>query len=567
MPETKDVRSKLQRVMEATFSFPFRFAGNVIKGAYESADALGQKAINASQGKPVQVTSEDTAHLFNTLVGPGLLAGPSGPATLGVIRQPDGVAKHIRKLMQAEIQARGKGAEGDIFGQILRQNMYRGQKTIPVPDYHKAKAGKVQFIQENPAGGYFELGDVPTMERARSATRNIGETGWRSGPGAPGRGVSMTVDPRIANTFSKRGEKISRVMPLFGGPPEEVILNSVNPAHQEILRDAYAAAVRSMGESGELKRSYNMHGEAPFRYSDLKDNLIMGGKQDEFNKLLTENLMDRGYKGVLHSPHRYGTERELQMFRGEDVLHIDEFDYQSPDVQRLWAHKAEPGKFNELLSAGHTEKRTANPAMQGLHRERQRLWDEVTEGALPGHKPGALGMIYKDVDLDPLVPRKADKEAFNIPSGKLPYSPDKTPAIPTVANSSAEALSYLKENPKSGVTQGLVKSLSAGDISLAETNLSVKQNQMIKKMNMLNQMEPNDIVKSIHSWQKEAPDIHEQLKELGLKYIMNEPMSYNEIKTLANGVGANPYSTAAKNTTLKEQFLESGATSGLISKM
>jgi len=430
---------------------------NFIKPTFEGMKRIGGKLVDAAAGRDVQYTSDDLSAFADTMAWPGILAGPSGPGVAGVIRQPEAVAKHLRKLMKAERSKWGKPDPGDVFGEVLRQPLYRGQKTIPEPHIQEGKVFTTSSGEPVFNHGTETFAGMPTMQYAHTSVRNFGEAGYKNNAGEPARGVSMSTDPQIARGFSRRGDKISRVLPLYGGRPEDVILNAVNPEHQKVLKEAYADTVKTLFDMGRIAHP----GDRPFTYRDLRGNIM----PDEFNRINTEKLIEKGYKGVLHSPHRYNKERELQMFRGEDVMHIDEFPYNSPDVGRLWGskprdrvtdkvitdyiYKKKPEEFLAILSETdsiapfiatqksppeevmkklvklipekeyhalleegsrqYLEAAKTKKAMVGLHSKRQEDWDKKTAGDMLGYRQGALGVLYKDIDLDSLFPDSAKK--------------------------------------------------------------------------------------------------------------------------------------------------------------
>ena len=349
-----------------------------IRPAFEGMKRIGGKLVDAAAGRDVQYTSEDLAAFADTLAGPGMLAGPSGAGVVGVIRQPEVVAKHLRKLMQSEIQARGKASDSDVYGQVLRLPMYRGQATIPTPAAYASKQADAGLAPDF-IHGEVNLGPVPTMEKALTSTRHIGEPGY-AGEGA---GVSVSLNPDIAVQYSKRPNaddyNVSRVMPLFGGKPESVVLNPVLPGHQDVLRGAYENAALKMIADGQL---VHPGGGRKFTYDDMRKQLRTGGLVDSFNKTLTENLQQSGYKGVLHAPRRSG-DFELQMFSGKDLLHVDERPSLAPELQRLWRGKPDSDK-------------------PGPHKQVANKWLKVTEG----DERGALNKIYKKIDLDALFPEE-----------------------------------------------------------------------------------------------------------------------------------------------------------------
>jgi hypothetical protein len=351
----------------------------LVKPAVDAAKRLGDQIVSAAKGEraeydPAQLSSD----LMNTMLGPNLLAGPSGAGTAGVIRQPEAVAKYLRKLVKEERGKWGRPEPGDIFGEILRQPMYRGQRTVPEPVSYANKQMEAGLAPDF-VHGESNIGPVPTMTETRTSTRHIGEPGF-FGRGA---GVSASVHPDIAVQYSKRpvGDdfNVSRVVPLFGERPENVVLNPTINTHQEIIRGAYENATLQM--IADTKLSHPGKGKK-FNYDNMREQLRKGGAVDTFNKQLTKNLQEAGFKGILHAPRRSG-DFELQMFSGKDLMHIDERASLSPELQRLWRGKPDSDR-------------------PGPHKETANKWLKATEGS----ERGALNKIYKGIDLDALFPEE-----------------------------------------------------------------------------------------------------------------------------------------------------------------
>lgn len=240
---------------------------------------------------------------------------------------PPQAGKILRKIMQKEHQARGKG-DGSINSRVLRAGYWRGQKTSPKFD---EKTGK--WFVERDDGSRIEM-DLPTGDNfVRAGQRNMGETG-HSGEGAEMRGVSMSLMPdesgavkfskQKANSLSEPYEPgIVRVMPLYGTKPEKVILDMTKPEHRKVMKEAYEAAVRKTTDKEII----------PTSYEQLKESVF----PNTFNRALTEYLESKGWKGILHSPHRYG-EYELQIFNPKNVLFLEEPRgvRSDPAIKRLW---------------------------------------------------------------------------------------------------------------------------------------------------------------------------------------------------------------------------------------
>ena len=378
-PSPYEKPSSIPFVSEAAlagFTFPYR---TFVKPAIDAAKRIGDQIVSAAKGNPINYDPAQTSvDLMDTMLGPGLLAGPSGAATAGVIRQPEAVAKYLRKLMKEERGKWGKPEPGDVFGKVLRQPMYRGQATVPEPAAHASKQVDAGFAPDF-LHGDINIGPVPTMAETRTSMRHIGEPGF-AGKGA---GVSVSAHPDIAVQYSKRRAgndyNVSRVMPLFGGRPEDVVLNPLQQGHQDVIRGAYENAALQMIAEGQLTHP---GGGKKFTYDDMRSQLRRGNKVDLFNEQLTKNLQESGFKGILHAPRRHG-DFELQMFSGKDLMHIDERPSLAPEYQRLWRGKPESD-------------------MPGPHKKVANVWLKETNGP----ERGALNKIYKEIDLDALFPEE-----------------------------------------------------------------------------------------------------------------------------------------------------------------
>jgi len=173
-----------------------------------------------------------------------------------------------------------------------------------------------------------------------------------------------------------RGKPIARSIPLYGAPPRDVILPGWQGGGKEqVLIDAYKEAVRKTLPREVIEQ----HGYAS-TVGSVRLLLEEYVSRKEFNKVLTEELQKKGYKGILYSPHRYG-EYELRMFRPEDVLLADLRRLSDPGLGRYIEGKEIP---EGLQITGDLRKRT-------------RLWKEATD--VPG-TTGSLRDIYQNIDLE-----------------------------------------------------------------------------------------------------------------------------------------------------------------------
>jgi len=223
------------------------------------------------------------------------------------------LAKFVRKLMQHELKRRGtKTATTElesITEDLLRGTWWRGQVSVPKP----AKVVKNRlFVKheklDREAGKKLRSAwaGIPDFRQARHKVEKLKL-------GEP-TGVSLSYDPKQAIKFAQKQEKgkLARVMPMYGGNPREKILQVWNEEHQKVLADAYVDTVRKMAAENPLMDYDNW-------YNLLKNN---EEQRVVFNKLFTEQLQEKGWKGIFYHPDRW-SERELKMFNPSDVMAID----------------------------------------------------------------------------------------------------------------------------------------------------------------------------------------------------------------------------------------------------
>jgi len=205
-----------------------------------------------------------------------------------------------------------------------------------------------------------------------------------------------------------QSRSIARAVPLYGASPKDVILPGWKGSGKEgVLKEAYEAAVRRTVS----KEALEQHGYAPVT-GGMKHLLETGTSRAEFNKIVTEELQARGYKGILYSPHRYG-EYELRMFDPKDVLLTDLRRKGEAGVAR-YAHGKE---IPEGL-----------PSIAGDLNKRTKLWKEATD--IP-ETTGSLRDIYESVDLEGLTREillrgESPKELLPIMSGWREQVPQRT---------------------------------------------------------------------------------------------------------------------------------------------
>lgn len=276
------------------------------------------------------------------------------------------VAKVIRKAMREEFANRGprvgkKFAEplGELLDRVLEGPWFHGRKTYPEP------------------GASFFSG------RARPG--NFGEPS----------GISLTAHPELLeNSFAKEaplvkqkegnfialdffsGMPFARVLPRLGDRPSKVILpgwmGEGTEEANKVLWDAYTKVAKSQGfyDPGELFEFYS-------KAHQMTDAYKYGAKI--VNKELTQQLQQRGYKGILYSPHRYD-EWELRMFDPADVMMLDFRTSEETGLKTLFPFRF---KAADLASAPEKASRRARTLS---------TWAAVTPRRGQG---GSLKDIYK----------------------------------------------------------------------------------------------------------------------------------------------------------------------------
>ena len=149
----------------------------------------------------------------------------------------------------------------------------------------------------------------PDLRGARGKTLNIGEP----------TGVSLSYNPVIGHKFSNRPEnELARIMPLYGGPPEDVIVNAWTKSGGKVMKEAYLDASKSI--KGKYSDKYDL--EKITSNEEWKEFLGNKNLETEFNQLLTKSLQKKGWKGIHYSPHRFD-EFELKLFDPGDALVVD----------------------------------------------------------------------------------------------------------------------------------------------------------------------------------------------------------------------------------------------------
>jgi len=151
-------------------------------------------------------------------------------------------------------------------------------------------------------------------------------------------GVSISASPSIARNFSA-DDYIHRVQPLYGGPPTERIIPLWRPEGQKAMNEGYNAAFnewlgqRPGGRWGSGVPDYNSVLAGYLGHSEAGTDLLANRMDDflrgvgktgtaDFNTLYSKALQDKGYRGILYSPQRYG-EYEMLMLDPSYVRPLD----------------------------------------------------------------------------------------------------------------------------------------------------------------------------------------------------------------------------------------------------
>lgn len=185
--------------------------------------------------------------------------------------------------------------------------------------------------------------------------------------------------------------RISRVLPLLGGPPAEKILPAWKgpgtEGAQKILREAYLEALEKV-EPGRAREALRSIVEPQYLASDIPEALAKKtigygeGQIGAFNQAISDALKRRGYKGVLYSPERY-KEYELKMLDAADVGLVDwrRLEKLPERYQRVFEYDMKgtepwsPSRFKAWEKAGPTGHKAASLA---------RIWEDISEEEIRG---------------------------------------------------------------------------------------------------------------------------------------------------------------------------------------
>lgn len=186
-------------------------------------------------------------------------------------------------------------------------------------------------------------------------------------------------------------KKINRMLPMFEGAPEQNVLIATKPEHGKILNDAYTKAANRMLELYPKLRKEVIKGRKFYEALEKATPQFTKDFDDihpvrQFNELLTEELQSQGYKGLLHSPHRY-SEYELRMFDPKDVIHLDKrraptaksegFSYHKP-----WEEKSSVARLRDAKVPLQEEHTAMTKDKTGAHL--YEWYNQIPEEALAG---------------------------------------------------------------------------------------------------------------------------------------------------------------------------------------
>ena len=214
------------------------------------------------------------------------------------------------------------------------EEMLRGMKTIDVP------GGEVPLATAN------FTGFNQSLHNSQSMSNKWGEPA----------GVSTSFLPTKSGTMFSPDEYIHRLLPLYGGPPTERVVNLMQQGGRETLRDAYTRAFgKLLTESdpaalNRLARYSRESIESPLNLNPLersiRDFQQSSDLTGKFNLGLSNELQSMGKRGILYNPQRYD-EYEMLMLDPKYALPLDYrmFQEYAHPAKRAWekSPKAVPG--------------------------------------------------------------------------------------------------------------------------------------------------------------------------------------------------------------------------------
>ena len=307
------------------------------------------------------------------------------PGAMSVIksnfRSPTAI-QELRKLMAEEMQSRGpigqvgggtkriispegnyatieQIAGSDPTDQILRGSWYHGMS--------KEARDKVSSELFNIDPGIWNrLMDDPRMNvRDLVATNETGfpishhDAASMSGGklGEPS-GTSLSMLPTKAVSFNNTGDEfIHRVLPRFGGSPQERIINLMTPEGRKALNDAYDVVANQKFNAPYLASKISGDWKGGMHLGDTEAFL---GNIGSFNQVLSEQLQSQGKRGILYNPQRWN-EYEMLMLDPKYALPLDyrkfqEYGNPSAERWRRTGNTSLPGGLDTMTATPGTRK-------------------------------------------------------------------------------------------------------------------------------------------------------------------------------------------------------------------
>jgi hypothetical protein len=260
-----------------------------------------------SRGPVGQVFDQGNAvyptNIYNNLINPDKFWGK-------VIEENPGIASPLT-------------TKADPFDLILRGTPYHGMTE---------KARGAIWARENYPATYNsaldianETGFLRSLHNSQSMSNKWGEPA----------GVSTSFLPTKSGTIFSPDEYIHRLLPLYGGPPTERVVNLMLPEGRELIRDAYTGAFGKFLQetpgaydilAKHLRQGIDYPLNQPFGnfLREVSQNSDLTGK---FNLGLSNELQSMGKRGILYSPKRYD-EYELAMLHPKYAAPLDYRQYQ-----------------------------------------------------------------------------------------------------------------------------------------------------------------------------------------------------------------------------------------------
>jgi hypothetical protein len=242
------------------------------------------------------------------------------------------------------------------------------------------------------------------------------------------------VDSRLMHAkYQRIHPPMARTQVIWrpGVRPEDQIIDEITPEGKKVMRQAYVKALDWAMENPSSRRAVLTTLEQNIIASDMnlvpmhntmlnawEVGLHESGNMRKFNQILTKQLEDQGYIGILYHPHRgwkymkewlemgapkegskgltmlqHG-ERELKIFDSKNVMHIDLRDWNDRAINRMW-NKELLDDTDILQQAGISEKyyrKAGSGRLQRLHEARESRIDPAMDPSMAGN--------YSQIDLN-----------------------------------------------------------------------------------------------------------------------------------------------------------------------